>query len=495
MYESPQEDELCPSRKAATLQNAQFLNKHLTSDHKQVEALARLLYDQHIDEKYCPTFNNLKDTIKAIILNLYSAYINDESRYVRYSRKPKRYTENRYNYLPMTWRKTNRVISALSGTLIEHHLGIPGYGGFKNGKQSRIRAKAGLIKLMLETYGFQADMIQRVDDEVIILKGRKDADGYAPRLEYPDTTTTRRMRKNLKEINVHLADTGIDIFLSDEDLRGVNHEMGRDKDREPIDFRRKRLRRIFNNRSFKFGGRFYHGWWQEVPRKYRSYIQINGKQTEELDFSGMHFAIFYAQVGRSAPSDPYTLPDMERQERGLAKKALNAMINASTEESAIKAIRKEARQIPFPAAYPTAEDLVCALREMHEPIDTLFCTGEGLHAQFLDSRIAEYVMLKLLRQGVAALPVHDSFIVVESQVETLREAMSEAFEEIIQSQCGIDAKTPHWHLASDAFPVPDQHKRLRKTIEGGKFEGFLRRELYWDRQLRTTHARRVSYCL
>ena len=59
--------------KAIALRNAQPLDNHLTSEHPQVEAIARHLYDNYIHQKSCPRFNNLQDTIKAVVLNLYSA--------------------------------------------------------------------------------------------------------------------------------------------------------------------------------------------------------------------------------------------------------------------------------------------------------------------------------------------------------------------------------------------------------------------------------------
>ena len=475
--------------RAIALRNAQPLDKHLTSDHPQVEALAKHLYENYIHQRSCPRFDNLQDAITAVVLNLYSALLNEKERYVRYSRTGERSTEDRYNRLPLTWRKLDRVIKALNGensALIDHEVGIPGRESFgEGGRQSRMRANETFRELILKTFGLQPEMIQRVDDEVIILKDWKDEDGYAPRVRYRDNATTRPMRTNLEQINAYLADTWIDIFVSDEELRDINVEMSNDDDRVPIDFRRTRLRRIFNNKNFELGGRFYHGWWQEVPRRYRSYIQINGRQTEELDFSGMHFEIFYARVGASAPEDPYALPRIEATERGMVKKALNAIINATDTQKAIGAIRKEARKSPLPATYPTAESLVQELREMHRPIEQYFCTGEGIHAQFLDSQVAQRVMLELLqKQDIAVLPVHDSFIVERHHVEFLRDAMSEAFEAIIKSDCGIDAKIPHWRLAREAFPEPDSIRRTREAIESASHDGYYGREREFERQLR-----------
>ena len=180
------------------------------------------------------------------------------------------------------WRKLKRVITALdsdNGAILEHDGGIPGRDRFdEGGKQSRMWANETFRELILKTFSLQPQMIQRVNDEVIILKDWKDEDGYAPRVRYRDTRTTKRMRAILEQINAYLADTGINILVSDGELRDINVEMSNDDDRVPIDFRRTRLHRIFNNRSFKLGGRFYHGWWCKPPLK---------SAQAKLEFSGI----------------------------------------------------------------------------------------------------------------------------------------------------------------------------------------------------------------
>ena len=46
-----------------------------------------------------------------------------------------------------------------------------------------------------------------------------------------------------------------------------------------------------------------------------------------------------------------------------------------------------------------------------EAIAHLFNTGIGLKAQFIDSQIAEEVLLAMMYQDIPVLPIHDSFIV------------------------------------------------------------------------------------
>ena len=74
-------------------------------------------------------------------------------------------------------------------------------------------------------------------------------------------------------------------------------------------------------------------------------------------------------------------------------------------------------------------------------------TDTGLHLQFLDSEIAERVMLELMPQGIVALPVHDSFLVRQDFLPQLTAAMLKAFEEVM----GATAKLKAEELPVDGF--------------------------------------------
>ena len=82
---------------------------------------------------------------------------------------------------------------------------------------------------------------------------------------------------------------------------------------------------------FEEGGRFYGGWWQGIPGDYRTFITIDGKRTVQLDYSGMHFSIMYAQLGMDTPmEDPYALEGYGGHLRGHIKRAFNIIINCAT---------------------------------------------------------------------------------------------------------------------------------------------------------------------
>jgi hypothetical protein len=132
----------------------------------------------------------------------------------------------------------------------------------------------------------------------------------------------------------------------------------------------------------------------------------------------------------------------------------------------------------LPKAYPKARELVDALKKKHAPIANLFGTGAGLRAQYLDSQIAERVMLTLAQEGIAALPVHDSFIVQTRHAERLNAVMHEAFKHVTGGACKLkaeehppgvpaeDDETKEAYERSGKDPYKGYHSRLLQSIFG-----------------------------
>jgi hypothetical protein len=71
--------------------------------------------------------------------------------------------------------------------------------------------------------------------------------------------------------------------------------------------------------------------------------------------------------------------------------------------------------------------------ERHPILSEIKGKGRGLAFQFLDSQIAEYVMMDLLAKGIVCLPVHDSFICQEHHKVALENAMNEAYKKVFKS--------------------------------------------------------------
>ena len=114
------------------------------------------------------------------------------------------------------------------------------------------------------------------------------------------------------------------------------------------------------------------------------------------------------------------------EHRPLVKEAFNAMMQAST-----PLLRKpdgiDLSEVDFD--WPTLRK---AVLEAHTPLADVFFQGHGNHLQFIDSCIAEKVMLQFVRSDdEPVLPVHDSFIMhyAFGDMGELEEAMRRAFHD------------------------------------------------------------------
>ena len=92
------------------------------------------------------------------------------------------------------------------------------------------------------------------------------------------------------------------------------------------------LYRVFNQRSFKLGGRFFGSFHLEMPKTLRPYILINNEPTIEADYKALHIRMLYHLEGIHYDTDPYEDVAQGRDERSIYKLVLLIAINAETEK-------------------------------------------------------------------------------------------------------------------------------------------------------------------
>jgi hypothetical protein len=108
--------------------------------------------------------------------------------------------------------------------------------------------------------------------------------------------------------------------------------------------------------------------------------------------------------------DHYVFGKLSKQWRPVTKKMVIILINSKSRESAIKAAKNQGLfDNGFPEGISEIGEYIKEIYFQHDDISTFFGTGYGVRLQFLDSQIAEAVMLRMLPEP--CLPVHDSFIV------------------------------------------------------------------------------------
>ena len=285
--------------------------------------------------------------------------------------------------------------------------------------------------------------------------------------KYTDDANTNQMRDNLNLINDCLKRHWSDLYLSDEDWAELQRSLVGNKkyDHTPIQLHRQTVRRIFNSTSFDIGGRFYGGWWQNIPSGYRGLITIDGKRTTEFDYGRLHPTMLYAQKGLTLAEDAYDV-GIGREHRDVIKQLFNAMVQMKEPQD------RPPRDMKFRQTGKTWKQLRDLILEKHEPIKNKFFCGMGNKLQYEDSQIAEKVMLHFAKQDIAILPVHDSFVIQRSLKPELVEVMSKAFT--VFYDVPIDINDGAKFLAMD-IGLPDEVQADAIVKHMADFDGWWRR--------------------
>ena len=281
--------------------------------------------------------------------------------------------------------------------------------------------------------------------ESIILRDK--VDGKRILKAYEDTPTTLRYRSNLETINNCFLKHWCDLEILDKEIPLLEKRISEHPTKEPIDFSRRTLVRIFSNGSFKEGGRFYRGWWQNVPSEYRKFITIDEKRTAEVDFSQLNPHLLYISNYKEMGEEDAYDRVLDGEHRDIVKQAFNAMVQASGPLNRCpNDINMESIEIGW-------SDLRARILAAHKPIADQFFKGIGNKLQFKDSCIAERVMLNFARMDAPALPVHDSFVVHHGYAESgeIEEIMRRAFyEEMGEHISKVDTEILSWTYRKDS---------------------------------------------
>ena len=410
------------------------MNTWLTTENPSFENLTDFFVSKIRESSDIKRFRSplYEIAVRAILVNLAACYFSSNKRYLTFSMNKKAYSVNdRYHPKMLAHGPTMRAVDVMHDLgYVEHIKGFYYRVGDPRNRQARLRATAKLAEL-IKSYKLSSAMIRNETTyECLILKGRK-SEGKKEKIDYTDTPESNLIHEKLRKINANIQKQWVDIKITDSqfyDLRDKLNNSGCEGN-SPIDFTRTTLSRIFNNGDtknpkFNQGGRFYHGWWMEIPKEYRSFITINGKKTIELDYSAMHFYMMYAEKGLDIPEDDlYVLDGLERND---CKKALNIAINSSSKTKATTSISES---VWTDKSREEVESLLDKLLCKHKLIDEFFFTGKGVHLQFKDSCIAESIMIRAWDEyEVLVLPVHDSFIIPAGFRDVLNVLMIDCFK-------------------------------------------------------------------
>jgi hypothetical protein len=464
--------------------NSNPLDVHKWSDHPEIKELADRLYveigvnllDKDGNRKARRT---ARDMLRVLLIDLYVNWLNDSSRAIGFSKNNNSYVvKSRYNQVFIS-HKIIKVEALL------HQNGWVDELDFyhdKTGKAdsytTRIRASQKLRDafkgMTVDLYDIHFD----VDREVIILREKfEDEDGQTKKvnLEYTDTDYTNRIREQLQSYNALIRRSFIDIPSLAEPVVRRRIEKGKRKGQEAIISvgpDNKHVHRVFNGTeadNWSKGGRFYGGWWLQIPKEMRRDIFINDRPTVEVDYKALHPNLLLNEP----VYDPYDLGELVlpelittlSEQRTVVKSLVLMAINATSADKAYSAFRR-ARKTNDPykkLKNPHLQALLDAFSDKYPELKGKLTTGQALGLMNLDSQIANLVIDYFTQQGIPVLCIHDSFVIQHDKESELKQVLHNASVQIAGK--GIDQDKT-------------SNERKIKTYVQGNIKGYEVRKAY-----------------
>jgi len=378
-------------------------------ERKEIDRLCRRVYNGLNINKVYKEDSKIK-LVRILIANLLFA-LSQGKNTVALNKSPNKYPVNRYNFIGYTTLKA--ILDELENEgLIEKEKGKH----FQNGKAwlSRIWPTDKLLNMAKSTgISIGDDLYKYEPVELVVLR-----DENKKYKQYDDTELTNGVRERLKKANT--LNASYSIWYTDTD-----------------GYRRKlypSLHAVYNNSSFELGGRLYtrHGQ-QQIKRKERKEIFIGSQKGIEMDFSGYHLMLMYADKSIQFPKDPYTLISDNYELRGILKLILLRMINSATETQAIRAGNKMlmddyGMKLILDSNRLTVRKIIDKFKQKHERIKEYFFSRAGLKLMNKDAKIALDIVSHFIDKGIPILPVHDSFIVQAKYSTELKQVMESTYK-------------------------------------------------------------------
>jgi hypothetical protein len=395
-------------------------------------------------------------TLRLLTLNLAAVAMSDRKLWVQTLSNRSWYATNSF------W--TEGAVSRASVEATREFLVSAGYVNYtagtaspilKNRRPAAVQATAKFTMMVHDLGLTHRDIWRSPDQDLIQLRSKRpprrrnrraahEQNNEPPpkrRLPFAWNDDLLQKAENLKRINLGLLGAELKLPVSSFELRRImdhiatkadpEHESSESGPETTLDFTQRTLYRVFNNGSFEEGGRFYGGWWQALPKKWRSYITINGRKIVEVDYAAMHPTALSHELGLPTPTRFY---EIGFGTKALVKATFNALINArGMSINAVPGFDEVEVGMSWVQFLRAVKDHYAAYR-------SYFGTGHGLKLQKLDSDIAEAVMLHFAGKGEVVLPVHDSFLCEQRLEAELAFVMEEEFERSTGGTVRLNAK-------------------------------------------------------
>jgi len=476
-------------KKAERLDNYSHFDVHKWSDYPQVKTVTDKLYNILKKKKLVDGNTRIeKRHLRVLLLDLYAKWMEDPKKYSAVYKGSNYYKQNIYNALHIS-RKTVKLVNILKKEgYLKQVIGYPDKIPERS-KKTRIRANKKLIDLLIKCH-LEPHMIDQAPTRVnIVLRGEKlivKGKKVKKMGEEIDYTQDKQYKKLLPTINKLRQDMCAYNNLIRRTFIAIPHfpkkgiQTRNQKRRIRINHSKNFIRRIFNDGSFKRGGRYYGGWWTRLPSSWRKRIRINDHKVVEVDYSGIHIVMLYALKGidywQTVNKDPYDISGIEHSEtmRKLMKVILLSSVNAANRDKARKAILYEInieQKKEFYDWYKNSNidinKIMDSFVKFHEPIKDMFFSNMGIELQYADSRMAEIIINYFTKKEIPVLCVYDSFISELRHRSELIERMHEAFREIMgEFYRGKDNITSQIKI-EEKDKIDEKKRRIELNLDRG----------------------------
>ena len=181
--------------------------------------------------------------------------------------------------------------------------------------------------------------------------------------------------------------------------------------------------------DFSTGGRFYAPY-QQLSKAERATITIDGKPTVELDIKSAQPRILYNLRGLESPVDCYQIDGIPRE---TVKQMMLVALNAKDKEEAVRSLCVDLKM--------KRNDVLAYLDKLiqfHTPIADSFFSSAWRIVQYQDGELTNDILKAALAQGIAVLPVHDSYIVDAAKREQMLSIIKTAYRQRFGFECVVE---------------------------------------------------------
>lgn len=217
------------------------------------------------------------------------------------------------------------------------------------------------------------------------------------------------------------------------------------------------------------GGRFYSRFIQSIPSELRRFLQINGKNVVESDYSSLHIYMAAGLSGNKLDinADAYHLNDDKEFNKKFTRKkiklgmliALNTGLDDTNSASTNKAIASSLSKSFDDYENGDAQKLRDAIKDKYDYIlnnsvihneklavpefmkditdDQEIELAIGCKLQYFDSELMKSVLNDLMEQNILAIPVHDSVIVPDEYKEIAEKVMKNNFKKMFNHKINV----------------------------------------------------------